>query len=239
MVDRSDPADPPVDRLQRVATFNIRHGLADGRHVARPWEVRASAGRLDADVAGFCEVDRRVLRTGFTDQAHLLADGFGASGSTFGTARRLGRWGSFGNLLAVRGALEDVAVVPLPDASGKERRCAVVGTAIVGELRVRVALTHLQPHTPTATAQLGVVVEALRRFDGPAVLLGDLNLRPDQVAPIVEAAGMDLAAGAATFPRHDPRARIDHVAVRGLSIIDVTVPDLEISDHRPLVVTLA
>jgi endonuclease/exonuclease/phosphatase (EEP) superfamily protein YafD len=27
--------------------------------------------------------------------------------------------------------------------------------------------------------------------------------------------------------------------VRGLSIIDVTVPDLEISDHRPLVVTLA
>lgn len=239
MAERSSADRTPVERPLRVATFNIRHGLADGRHVARPWEVRASAGRLDADVAGFCEVDRRVLRSGFTDQARLLADGFRATGSAFGTARRLGRWGAFGNLLAVRDALEDVEVVPLPDASGKERRCAVLGTAVVCGFRVRVAVTHLQPHTTTATTQLGEVVEALRRFDGPAVLLGDFNLHPEQVAPVVEAAGMALADGPPTFPRHAPRARIDHLAVRGLSIVDVAVPDLGISDHRPLVVTLA
>ena len=235
----ADLAHSPPDLELRVAVSNIRHGLADGRHVARPWDVRASARRLDADVAGFCEVDRRVLRTGYTDQAGLLAEGFGASGWAFGAARSMGRWGTFGNLLAVRGALEDVEVVPLPAAIGYDHRCAVFATATVRDDRFRVAVAHLRPRSPSATAQLEVVVERLCRFDGPVVLLGDLNLHPNQVTPVVRAAGMELAGGPPTFPRSAPRARIDHVAVRGMSIVDVNVPATEISDHRPVVVTLA
>lgn len=232
-VERTAPSHP-----MRLAVHNIRHGLADGRHLARPWEVREAARRLDVDVAGFCEVDRRVLRTAFADQPHLLTEGLTGSASAFGAARRIGRRGEFGNLLVVRGTLDDMEVVPLPGAIGKDHRSAVFGTATVRGTRFRVAVTHLRPRSSTATTQLEFVVERLSRFDGPVVLLGDLNLFPHQVVPVVHAAGMELAGGPPTFPRSAPRARIDHVAVRGFSITKVEVPATEISDHRPLVVTL-
>ena len=83
------------------------------------------------------------------------------------------------------------------------------------------------------------MLERLCRFDGPVVLLGDLNLFPNQVEPIVSSAGLELAGGPPTFPRAAPRARIDHVAVRGFSILGVEVLATDISDHRALAVTLA
>ena len=130
MRDRTGTDCASHERPLCVVVHNIRHGLADGHHAARPWDVEAAARRLSADVAGcceadvtgFCEVDRRVLRTGFTDQPRLLAAGFGAMGSAFGAARRMGRWGTFGNLLVTRGELDDVEVVPLPGAIGRDHR---------------------------------------------------------------------------------------------------------------------
>ena len=59
----------------------------------------------------------------------------------------------------------------------------------------------------------------------------------DVDAPL-QRAGFELAGGGPTEPAHDPRQRIDHVAVAGLAIGPVTIGDAPVSDHRPLIVEL-
>ncbi|GAA4884844.1 endonuclease/exonuclease/phosphatase family protein [Actinomycetospora straminea] len=88
----------------------------------------------------------------------------------------------------------------------------------------------------------GVQTAQIRRLaevavgPGPAVVLGDLNVGPDDP---------ELAALRQGFTNVDPdgpatssRGRIDHVFVRGLVPVGAEVPDVTASDHRPLVVDL-
>ena len=65
--------------------------------------------------------------------------------------------------------------------------------------------------------------------------LGDLNLGPEVVEPAVAAAGYRLASTGATFPAAAPRSRIDFVAVSGLEVLSVSLPEVGTSDHLPVV----
>jgi endonuclease/exonuclease/phosphatase family metal-dependent hydrolase len=106
----------------------------------------------------------------------------------------------------------------------------------VGDAEVSVAATHLAVEGDEARRQLEIVVDALGRRPLPRLLLGDLNLGPEHVAPVVEAAGMTLVVGPPTYPADGPRVRIDHVAVAGFEPVSVFAPESDVSDHRPLVV---
>jgi endonuclease/exonuclease/phosphatase (EEP) superfamily protein YafD len=68
--------------------------------------------------------------------------------------------------------------------------------------------------------------------------MGDLNLRPPDIAGMISAAGFTLAGGGPTEPAHDPVQQIDHIAVRGLTVEHGTVGGAPVSDHRPLIATL-
>ena len=107
-----------------------------------------------------------------------------------------------------------------------------------------VGATHLQnqrpsdPQPPEALAQLQALLDALTSRPPPWVLLGDLNLGPVEVVPVVEGAGLTAIVETPTFPSVTPQESIDWIAVGGADVVSTEVPDVRTSDHRPLVAVL-
>jgi endonuclease/exonuclease/phosphatase family metal-dependent hydrolase len=219
----------------RVVTFNIKHGLVTGSW----WRVDTKrlariCADFDADLLALQEVDRRSLRTAWADEVAVVARATGLTAS-FGKTRRGLLRGCYGNALFAQGTLSDVEVLALPGPTGGEPRGAVLATAVVGETRLSVAATHLSIRGREAPLQLTTLLESLGRRPLPRVLLGDLNLGPEVVEPAVSGAGYVLAPTGPTFPAERPERRIDYIAVAGLEVVETDVPEVALSDHRPVV----
>ena len=74
--------------------------------------------------------------------------------------------------------------------------------------------------------------------DKPAVLMGDFNMTPDHAAlkPLVEDADIQYLDTGFTFPSDAPVKKIDYIfANKYVKVENVYVPDLVVSDHRPIV----
>ncbi len=108
--------------------------------------------------------------------------------------------------------------VRLP-AFGTEQRMAIIGRVDAGDGRkVTIAATHLQNRRSVATRQLAIVLDRLDRRNGPAVLVGDLNLGESDVTPALGARGYSWAHSGPTFPAAAPDRTIDWIGGRGVSI---------------------
>ena len=223
----------------RVVSFNILHGQrGDGSGAVDHDLLARSAKALAPDLLALQEVDVGVPRSGRTDQARVVADATGLH-AAFGKAARVGGIGKYGNALLSAAPLTDVEVVPLPKTARSHEPRSLVLAETGG---VTVCATHLSIHRPEVHDQLHVAVAALvdRAAGRPHVLVGDLNLLPEEVAPVVEAAGLELAPWQQpTFPNREPRIRIDHVAYGGgISVVSVDVVPTPSSDHCALVAVL-
>jgi endonuclease/exonuclease/phosphatase family metal-dependent hydrolase len=210
----------------RLATFNVKHGEGPGGEVDIALLARVCAA-LDADVLALQEVDRNLRRSHDADTAAVVAEACGMA-HVFGAAIAI-RGGEYGNALLVRGSIDDVEVVPLEDP---EPRSAIVARVEVAGVALSVAATHLGLRG-AGKAQLPLLVEHLRRRPGPRLLLGDLNLHPEDV---VVPPGWTRPSGGPTFPATSPRREIDHVLLDGLVATAAVVVPLPVSDHRALVV---
>jgi endonuclease/exonuclease/phosphatase family metal-dependent hydrolase len=225
-----------VPRL-RIVSFNILHGQrGDGSGAVDHDVLGRSAASLSPDVLALQEVDVGVPRSGRVDQARLVAASTGLH-AAFGRAARVGGIGKYGNALLAREAPRQVEVRALPKAHRNHEPRAMLLADVGG---VTVAATHLSIHRPEVHTQLDAVVAALadRAAGRPCLLVGDLNLLPEEVAPVVEAAGLQLAPWEQpTFPNPEPRIRIDHVAAGGgITFRSVDVVPTPSSDHCALVV---
>ena len=222
-------------RRLRLVSFNILHGQrADGSGVVDLPRLCAAAAALEPDVLALQEVDVGVPRSGRKDQAAAVGEATGLH-VVFGKAARVGGIGKYGNALLARQPLADVAIVALPKAHrNNEPRGAVVASTD----GIHVCATHLSIHRPEVHEQLRTVVELLATRPAPHVLIGDLNLLPEEVAPVVAEAGLVLAdPRLPTYPRNEPMIRIDHVAVSGdVGVRSVEVVPTDSSDHCALVV---
>lgn len=220
----------------RIVTFNTRHGLTARDRVDTDLLARYCA-ELGADVLALQEVDVRAARSGGVDQVAAVAAATGMT-AYFGPARRLGLRGRYGNALLVRGMIDQAETLSLPHLGRHEARSAILADVIVDDRVLTVAATHLSADQAEAAAQLEAVLVALRRRHVPRILLGDLNLRPEQVAPAIQHRSYALAAAAKpTFPAASPNLRIDHFLSEGLDVRSVDVLEAgPVSDHRALVV---
>jgi endonuclease/exonuclease/phosphatase family metal-dependent hydrolase len=101
-----------------------------------------------------------------------------------------------------------------------------------------VANTHLTFVPGWNRLQLRHLVRDLRGFDGPRVLMGDLNMTPPTPQ---RATGMRSLGAVATFPATDPSLQLDHILVDdpSMTVLSCAAPYMPISDHRPLVVDVA
>ena len=220
----------------RLATFNVKHG-DDGNGGVDLRRLGAACAALSADVLAVQEVDRFSRRTGWRDEMRVMARATGMT-AVFGEAARR-RWRTYGNVLLARGPITDVEVIKLPRPSDGEQRVAIVARVAVNGVSLAVAATHLSFRAGEGAPQLAVVLDALARRDGPRVVLGDLNLGPEVVEPVLGAAGYRVAVTGATFPAGSPRVRIDFVAVAGLDVVSASTPAAGISDHLPVVAEVA
>lgn len=221
-----------------MVSFNILHGQrGDGSGTVDLDLLARSVKGLRPDVLALQEVDVGVPRSGRADEAGVVAEALGLD-VVFGKAARVGGIGKYGNALLARGAISDVEVIALPKTARRhEPRSAILATVEVEGVHLSVCATHLSIHRPEVHDQLDTAVEALVRRPGPALLVGDLNLSPEEVAPVVQRAALVLADPTLpTFPRDLPRIRIDHVAVRDLRIDRVEVVTTASSDHCALAV---
>lgn len=220
----------------RIVTLNARHGLTPRGSVDTDALARYCAG-LHADILALQEIDVRTRRVGGADQVAAVARATGLT-PCFGPSERMGRRRETGNALFVRGLIDEAKTLVLPRSGHRDERSAILANVIAGDRVVTVAATHLSEHPAEATLQLEAILVALRKRHLPRVVLGDLNLRAEQVAPTIEQRAYALAATSApTFPAIGPTARPDHFLSEGLDVLSVDVLDAgPVSDHRALVV---
>lgn len=216
----------------RVTTFNIRHGESRGGQLNIRLLARTCAG-FHADVLGLQEVDVGMRRSRWANLARRIA-GTTEMSYAFGPALRRGWFGRYGNALLARGSLWDVEELPLPSVAA-EPRAALLAMAETHDGTVSVASTHLSVHREERDQQLALVLEALNARPLPRLLLGDLNGPPEDVAALVRAAGLQILHAGPTFPARTPEKQIDYVVTAGLEVLEWSVPDTPMSDHRPLV----
>ena len=225
----------------RIASFNIRRGT-DTTDRVRLRGLRDACESLDADILGLQEVERGRWSSKLLDQAAYVARRRRYA-HVFASARP-GRWlKGYGNALLARGRIRDVDIRTLPRLSDRQQRVALLASVELPALTVSVAVTHLQHyparfhHLPEeAPQQLEALLEWFDERPRPRILLGDLNLTPHRVQPVLAAAGFAVAATGPASPADNPIRQIDYIATDGLEIVSAWVANAtSVSDHRPVV----
>ncbi|WP_147918790.1 endonuclease/exonuclease/phosphatase family protein [Ruania zhangjianzhongii] len=239
--------------MTRLLTLNLQHGVlgATGT-VATADELAgtlASARAEAPDVVALQEVDRGQPRSGDIDQARTVADALGLPHLRFAAAiegdvraarRAPARSGehqgpAYGVAIASRYPVLAWFVRPLPVPARDEPRVLLAAVLAAPHGPLTVACTHLSTLPGVALAQLRRVRASVTRLGAPALLAGDLNLRPPLVRSVTR--GWHRAE-ALTFPVHSPDRQIDHLLLtpgRGArTLVGARSLPLPVSDHRGL-----
>ncbi len=241
----------------QVLVFNIHAGKdAGGR------DNLADVARLvlstSADVVLLQEVDRGTNRSGKVDQLQTLIDATKQAGVFARSLQYDG--GEYGiAMLSREGFLFNetvpLLVQPVQDRAGgsHEPRVALVASAYTTGGRLQVANMHLDPSTDESyrLQELEGAINAVRpRLSPttPVLVGGDFNAEPTsavmqrlRTATQLRDAWTECGQGDGfTYPSDQPTKRIDYLFLTGsLKCTAAQVIDTKISDHRPLLVTLA
>jgi endonuclease/exonuclease/phosphatase family metal-dependent hydrolase len=248
----------------RLATFNILHGRSVHDGGVELDRLINSVRELDADVLALQEVDCDQARSGMADLTAVAAEAMhavshrfvaaisGTPGATWMAATGDEQPGTaaYGIALLSRFPAESWQVVRLSRVPVKfpmylpgpnrvviideEPRAAVIARLDTPAGRYTVANTHLSFVPGWNRAQLRRLIRDLRGFDGPRVLMGDLNMAPP--AP-TRWTGLRSLAQTATFPAEAPERQLDHILTDDVTMrVDgCSAPRMSISDHRALV----
>jgi len=236
--------------------FNIHAGKdANGRD--NLLDVAQLVRTTSPDIVLLQEVDRGTNRSGKVDQLQALIDAteyhgiFGRSldydGGAYGIAA-LSRDGF------VFSETVPLAVLPVQARAGgsHEPRVALVASAQTPSGRLQMVNTHLDASADESyrLQEAEGVLNAVRpraSIRTPVVAGGDFNAEPaSAVVRKLLAAGLRDAwtecgqGDGFTYPADQPTKRIDYLFLTGsLRCTAAQVIDTRISDHRPLLVTLA
>jgi endonuclease/exonuclease/phosphatase family metal-dependent hydrolase len=243
----------------RVATFNVRFGLAQDGWNSWPFRRRATTTvlrHLDADLIG--------LQEAYGFQARGLRRRLGAYGLT-GEGRNVNRKGERCSVLyrATLLHLTDSSTrwygdTPfragsiLPKATHPRIATLVDLVPAEGEPTITFVSTHLdQRHDENRTASAKQLAGWLEELDHPTIVVGDLNAGPTSDAvKALEAIGLrsavpDDAPGTNhDYGKFEPTKRIDHILVSshwqvGEAQVVTEKPKGRFpSDHWPIVVDL-
>ncbi len=211
----------------RIVSYNI-HGGKNAHGIDSLTEIAATLQALNADVILLQEVDRRLMRSRFRDQAALLARATGTTYRFHGRLRFL--WSAFGNAILTRQPIRHSHRLLLP-ASGGEPRGAV---GVELESGLAVWCTHLGLHEKWRQTQLAALARVVRKAKGPVIVGGDFNARfeDEEVQKFMQDAGLIvLSNDEPTFPARNAHARIDFLFGRGVYSQDAGVVAATGSDH--------
>lgn len=158
--------------------------------------------------------------------------------------------GEYGNALLTRLPLIESEVVHIPDPvreSDKawyEHRSVLRGVLEADGRRITVLGSHFGLTPEEARSAVDTVLSLVERAGTPLILMGDFNLRPDDVLlrPLMDLL-IDTAQGCEspkTFPSDQPREKIDYIFVsKDVKVLSLESQNTQMSDHRPLIARLA
>jgi endonuclease/exonuclease/phosphatase family metal-dependent hydrolase len=231
------PIETPLREI-KVVSFNICHGKGtDGAvSLSRAAQVLKTIG---ADIAALQEVDKRMARSFFQDQAHFLAE---YTGLDFFFAPNLHFSGlsSFGNALLCKYPILKKGNIHLPGT--KEQRglqhCVLV---IPGMGQICFFNTHLGLSGEERAEQADSIAEAVAKAECPVLLAGDFNCPPTspELRPLSDNLRYCSSQPLNTYPSIGPHNPIDQIYMSAeWEILDLSVYSSYASDHCPLVCTL-
>lgn len=251
----SVPSTTPAAGDLKVLVFNI-HAGKDAAGVSNLNDVAALARDVAADVVLLQEVDRLTKRSGNVDQVKVLED---ASRFAAAFGRSLDYDGGQYGIAALSRAgfearfTESLPVTPVQARAGGsyEPRAALVVVARTPIGRLTALNTHLDASRDDTyrlqeVAHVLAILERSRKSKLPVVAGGDFNAEPgSEVHKRILAAGLRdswLECGSGdgfTYPADKPIKRIDYLFLTGsLRCVRAAVIETQISDHRPLLVTV-
>ncbi|HTM23870.1 MAG TPA: endonuclease/exonuclease/phosphatase family protein [Vicinamibacterales bacterium] len=218
--------------------------------------VAALVKSTAAEIVLLQEVDRGTARSGKVDQVQRLQALTGYS-TAFAPSLRHYDGGEYGIAVLSRGYVGYTSTSPLPVSPAETRaggssepRVALVAIANVRGANWHVVNTHLDPAEGAARGQeVGRLVELVHDQQAAGVSLlvgGDFNSTPDNavLAPL-RAAGLrdawtECGSGDGfTYPADKPVKRIDYLFLSGsIHCSAASVLDTQVSDHRPVLITL-
>lgn len=251
----------------RLATFNLLHGRSTSDQLVDLDRLASAVRALDPDILAVQEVDRDQPRSHLADLTAVCAEAMGAVTHRFAAALSGtpgATWmaateddvpgtAAYGVALLSRYPARSWRVRRLPRIPfrfplylARPRKVIVVEeeprAVVIGQLDtpagpLAVANTHLSYVPGWAQWQLGQIRRDLAGVDGPAVVMGDLNM-PGRLPSVVT--GYTSLARHLTFPADEPDSQLDHILLRGRlgRVAGSSAPRLPLSDHRALVVGL-
>lgn len=252
----------------RLATFNILHGRSVHDGDVKLDRLADAIRDIDADIVALQEVDLDQERSGKADLTAVAAEAMhavshrfvaaiaGTPGATWmaATGQEQPGTAAYGIALLSRFPAQSWQVVRLPripvrfpmylpapnrvQIVNEEPRAAMVGRFDTPIGTLTVANTHLSFVPGWNRMQMRRLVRDLRGFDGPRVLMGDLNMTPPTPARWT---GMRPVGSALTFPADQPDRQLDHVLTDDprLRVENCESVKLPISDHRALVIDIS
>ena len=221
-----------------VMTFNIQSGFS----VDNVWSLEETAKAIEAeapDVIVLNEVGRGWLVTSGNDMLLWLSQRLDMP-FVWGPASDDGLWG---NAILSRLPISESSVEKF--ASSENLKRSATGAWIsVGENGFWIFGTHLDNPSGAGETRMEQVTELIAFWDNrqPAMILGDLNAPPDDdvLTAFTDLDFVDpgVELGPEAFTSED-RRRIDYIlATEGIEVIDIWIPEIWASDHKPVVATV-
>ena len=237
----------------RLLVYNIRYATGTGPafHLPVPGAGYLRSNRKvlrgiaefirseSPDVVGLVEVDTGSIRTGMVNQAEHIAGELGHY-STFQCKYGAGSINQLIPIVRKQGN----AFLSAPNVHGERFHYFDTGIKrLIIELElsdVCVFLVHLSLKFRQRQYQLRSLHDLILQSAKPVIVAGDFNTfwGTHEIYLFMRAAGLRSAntAGLPSFPARTPRIELDFILVsEGIEVTDFRVPDVRLSDHRPLV----
>ncbi|MGH8227293.1 MAG: endonuclease/exonuclease/phosphatase family protein [Steroidobacteraceae bacterium] len=237
----------------RIVSYNIRYATGTGPafHLPVPGAGYLHSNRRillgiteflrseRPDIAGLIEVDTGSIRTGMVNQADYIAHELGhysAYECKYGVS-------SINHLVPIvrKQANAFLSAPHMSDARFHYFDTGIKRLIIELELEhLSVYLVHLSLKYRQRQSQLRSLHDLIVKARKPVIVAGDFNTfwGTHEIYLFMRAAGLTSAnaAGLPSFPARLPRIELDFILVSaGIEVKQFRVPDVRLSDHRPLV----
>ena len=229
----------------RFVLYNIRYATGLKTHnFARPSSrnlerIAVFLREQEPDIIGLVEVDLGSYRSGFRNQAHLLADSLGHFHSHAIKYQADSFWSRLpvlrkqGNAFLARDRIRNATFHFFEQ--GMKR--------LVIELeldQVVVFLVHLALGSRARHQQLGALYNLIKGVQKPVLVAGDFNALwgEQEIELFLAATGLQNAntARLPTFPSRKPHRHLDFILYSpGIIVREFRIPQVPFSDHLPLV----
>jgi endonuclease/exonuclease/phosphatase family metal-dependent hydrolase len=211
----------------RVGTFNIQGGVGVGPNDNLDLN-RTAQSMQGCDLIGLQEVHGGSIFDS-RDQAQILGETMKLPWLYAPAETRWWRE-AFGNAVLSSLPIESWMRIPVSGPASSNNRALLLCHFRLGNKLLHVLIVHL-PTTNDRPSQIGMVASLFLSLDRPALLIGDLNTKPDDgwIQKLRQADGVVDAVG--QYAGKDQPNHIDWILARGLACVGGGSVDHQASDH--------